>query len=675
MASADKIVGDFIVNVVRSQWDRIRLDRKRSSAGRFLGTLVWQAVGCLLLWLVTSALLHVELAVILWLVFLLLNWVARRVFIVQRWILAYRLTLADDALKYPGHRAAWKFWRAEVNHRKELRKQFHAACLRLGITGAMKQTPTLHEMTTESNGDITAVVHPGPMAAKGGVREIRAQRDDIAAICGCAGGVSVKPFGASSGNQAASARMTFHWEKRDWPSLPIQQLPTTPVGRISLGNDRELRPASIPLGRSTLLVAMTGMGKSKTMWTILVGIEQKVRSVLYAVDPKGGQEMSKIAKLVGQTVGRRQYAAYGNDSEAEAYRVIVAAEQAMKRQQRAMAAKDIAEWDESLADEFPLIVLVIDEMMEFLGKISAANKPGKAAEAALISMLSQGRAAGMMVIMSSQVSDKEVLGNNRTLIFTRVVLGTESPIQTGMAFGNMQAEQEGALCSEINEPGIAYIREQGTRGYREIRICHVEKDDIDDIAVTGMPANMGDDGTDKVEAWRPHWNYRYFTSRTALIDGVQVAPGQLAYTGETNNVDRRHAEHVRDFQSGKRDQWMQWVDPNQRPLITYAPSEKHAKAVESFEIANYHPIGNIMENQRSPWFRQPPVTIPMVRPDWRKKTRAERRAERKQHNGANPIAAVPHRPAPVAYLTPRKPKPQDGYRPGRTQPALIEESA
>lgn len=536
------------------------------------------------------------------------------------WLHRHRLLLAGESLPFPGRRKAMEFRRRERKRMKETRRQFAAICHAHGLTNAAGMTPTLRNLRSLVDGSLTCEIYPGSMAIKGGVPKFQKLRDDIAASCGAVGGLRIKPFGVGGVETSApsAARLTFFFEAQTWPTLPIQQLAPAPVGKVTLGNDQDLKPAFMPLIGHLLLVAMTGKGKSKAIWTLLIGICLKVKVRLFVVDPKGGQEMGKIKRALNRGwIGNRLVEDYASDSTTGAYRVIMAAEKAMMEQQAALTDAGISEWKEEHADEFPMIVLAMDELLTFLQKLGTAttNKPGKAALDALINLLSQGRAAGVKLIMASQASDKEILGNVRTLIPVRLALGTENPTQTGMAFGDMSAEDyQDTPCSQIDEPGLANIKIEGIRGYRLVRVALVDDIDIDDFVETGFPANMGGEASGtEAEEWRPQWIYHYPIRENCVIDGIYYPPFQLVYEGVTNSPADRHRQHVEAYLKGDpKHSWMAYVDLDARPIIQYAgESRTRAEEGETFVIERYAPVGNIRDNGGSPWFGQGAAGVPV----------------------------------------------------------------
>lgn len=571
-------------------------------ARKFLGRhkiTVGVVVGVFVASLISAYQFHWPMGVVLLLAILAVP--AKRMVHTQIWIKGYRRSRAKESLGYPGRSEALTFRKTMARRRKELVEQWAAACSSYDLVNSIKMTPGLNELGYDVRGNFTAVIRPGKMAIKGGVGKFQAHASLIAEIVHCEQ-ITVRPFG-DKGN----ARVTFYYDRPLKDLLPIQQLPESAEDEISLGRDIEGSLAAIAMGLSVLIIGMTGMGKSNALWTILVSLQTKVHTMLYMADPKGGQELGAWRQWVGKVLGRMQVMAWERDIGSEAKntgnraaavtgisKMILAVEAAMK--DRAKQLADLGgnrKWTPAMSETYPLIVLVVDEALELMVKMSTPVRN------ALMTILSQGRANGVQVILLSQLAEKEVLDKNRTLTRIKVVFGTDDPIQTGMAFGDMQAEANGALCSQIDEPGIAYIKEEGVRGYKQIRVAYVSDDDVDQMMLTGLPADMGKDVT-QAEAWQPTWNYRYFTR-----------DGELLYTGITNDCVARDKQHWADFKNGDRKHaWMQYVDTSRPPLRTWAPSKIKAKEIETIEIRCYGPLGNWMENHDNPYRGMAPAGVP-----------------------------------------------------------------
>jgi predicted GIY-YIG superfamily endonuclease len=299
---------------------------------------------------------------------------------------------------------------------------------------------------------------------------------------------------------------------------------------------------------------------------------------VYVLDPKGGQELGDFEPAVGKTIGRMTVKDWGTMDDGGAKRIIDSVHAEMKRRQAELRGQ--RKWSQAMADEYPLILFPIDEALELMLKID------KDSLTKLLTILSQGRAAGVKVILLSQAAQKSILDMTRTLIAERLALYLEGPTDTGMVFGRMDAENEGARCSEITSPGIGYARMEGQRGYQMFRSYLVEDDDIAATMAKGQPNGMG---LGKVEPTELYCVYYYRTSDR-----------QLLYIGITNDWDRRDAEHKADFLKGDpKHYWYQYVDPT-KSVVRGADNKAQAKAEETREIKKWKPPGNRAENADNP---------------------------------------------------------------------------
>jgi DNA segregation ATPase FtsK/SpoIIIE-like protein len=127
----------------------------------------------------------------------------------------------------------------------------------------------------------------------------------------------------------------------------------------------------------------------------------------------------------------------------------------------------------------PLIVLVIDEMAS-LTSDCPNKKIRDRIPAGLSLILSQGRAAGFLVIGALQDPLKEILPF-RDLFTTRIALRLTEDEQVDMVLGD-GARDRGALCDLISPdlPGVAYMRLENHPDPVRVRLAWVTDQDIAD---------------------------------------------------------------------------------------------------------------------------------------------------------------------------------------------------
>jgi S-DNA-T family DNA segregation ATPase FtsK/SpoIIIE len=120
----------------------------------------------------------------------------------------------------------------------------------------------------------------------------------------------------------------------------------------------------------------------------------------------------------------------------------------------------------------PLIVLVVDELAA-LTAWTIDREAKRRIGAALGLLLSQGRAAGVVVLGAVQDPRKEVL-TVRDLFPTRIALRLSEADQVNLVLGP-GARNRGALCDQIPDtlPGIGYVALDGIAEPVRVRFSHI----------------------------------------------------------------------------------------------------------------------------------------------------------------------------------------------------------
>lgn len=550
------------------------------------------AAGFLFAWL------NVSLVWWLWLLMPALLWVFRLQAGVWVWMETRRRLLAKHATACP---PLLQLLREYYQHQRRVayvRRQWESFCGENHLTGFGKAVPWLYSVKPNVDLDLVAHIKPGDLGVKGGMAPFRKAASDIAVACKCPGGVRFRETSIGAGT------VTFMWSNLLERELPIASMPQGPYDRIAYGITDGGDVMSIKMALSAYIVGMTESGKSKVLRALLVDLKRKnIQTHIYAIDPKR-QELSKFAPLVHQSRGSLHFKGYTKSVDGAA-RMVADLVEVMHKRQDAMTEAGFDEWEEKLADRWPLIVVPIDEVLELMMTWKADAKTKSDPKGDLNTILSQCRAAGMMVLILSQVAHKEVLGLSRSLVPQRVVLKMESPLETGMAFGDSNAEDKGAKCSEIHEPGMGYQWSSDQRGYAPFRSALCVGADWDRVlAGDELPAGMLEKDRAVAEAYL---NYRFYTSDR-----------QPLRTGITNNFERRYAEYRRDYEreaaeiaAGVLDPdealhwWVPFHDPAQT-VITEAKDKAEAKKIESALISQGVWRGNHQENMRSELRNIPP---------------------------------------------------------------------
>jgi hypothetical protein len=558
-----------------------------------------------------------------------------------------RILLAKHSLPAPG---PLEMWRRRSEERKKMRyvtKQWNAFCTANGIVGTGKIVPKLHQFAATVNGDLTAVISPGAIGVKGAagmtaVERIRSLGPNIAETCGCPGGVLVRPTGIGN------ATLTFLWADPLGRLLPIANMPTAPDDQIAFGvTSRGV--ASIPMSMHALMGGMSGYGKSSWMHALLADLNRKgIKYVVNMIDPKGGAEFKAMRPHVGTWGGNRFVQSYCKTGDEESIKVLGSVVDALKERQNVFEGR---KWTPADADQYPLQLLMIDECLEVFEtwgdyKPDAKTAKGKPMNDFVKVLLSQGRAAGFMVIALTQTAEVNALGSGvRRMFPKRYALATDNATGTAMILGD-NAEAEGARCSKIKIPGRGFGQTEGVRGYEEFQVGYCEDDDIERIAAGLVPEGM-DDGA-KGEVNRSTAVYRFFN-----------VVGELLYVGKTVDVAARFGQHAASKA------WWGEVDMA-RTLVTWHPSEPAALRVEEHEIKTRLPRYNKQHNGANPLARayvKPEPTEPgpslmrLVLPERRKPQPWEFRpvrVSRKRNRKPLPVASTTPREAPAAYTAAAK---------------------
>jgi S-DNA-T family DNA segregation ATPase FtsK/SpoIIIE len=265
------------------------------------------------------------------------------------------------------------------------------------------------------------------------------------------------------------------------PPRPIPRLDQVDLRRIPVGLQEDERPFTVALAGSHLLViGATGSGKGSVIWNILQGLGPTVPAGLvrlWILDPKLGMEL-----------GRTEDAAYAyaDDTPAAMVELLEDANVELDHQARQLKARRIRRHVPSV--EFPLNVVVIDEMIDitkFKGDL------GKRADAGIGGLLRKGRGVGFSVVAAGQDPRVNAVPH-RDGFPTRIALRLAKADQVDLVLGE-GAWDAGAHCETIPGPllgsdGTGYALEDGHK-----------------LPVRFRAGWMGDHDTDAlVDYWTPH---------------------------------------------------------------------------------------------------------------------------------------------------------------------------
>jgi S-DNA-T family DNA segregation ATPase FtsK/SpoIIIE len=127
------------------------------------------------------------------------------------------------------------------------------------------------------------------------------------------------------------------------------------------------------------------------------------------------------------------------------------------------------------------VLLIVDELADVIA-YQPDNGLRKRANAALQSILSQGRAAGVCVLGQLQDPRKQII-DFRHLFPVKIAMRLDEPEQVDMVLGE-GVRQRGANAHEISEdtPGVAWVKLDGRRDPDRARAFHTTDVDLDDLS-------------------------------------------------------------------------------------------------------------------------------------------------------------------------------------------------
>jgi S-DNA-T family DNA segregation ATPase FtsK/SpoIIIE len=234
-------------------------------------------------------------------------------------------------------------------------------------------------------------------------------------------------------------------------------------------------------GLHVLIVGATGAGKASVIWAIIAGLVPSIRAGLvnlWVIDPKGGVELAP---------GRHLYTrfAHGDATTDGGYENSLAQllEDAVAiMRERLDRMRGITRSHTPTVDE-PLVVLITDELAA-LTAWPNDRTARRRIDSALSLLLSQGRAAGVVVVGAVQDPRKDVIPQ-RDLFPIRIALRLNEPEHVSLSLGQ-GARNRGACCDLIPDtmPGVGYVQVDGIAEPIRVRFAfHTDSD----IAQLGDP--------------------------------------------------------------------------------------------------------------------------------------------------------------------------------------------
>lgn len=380
-------------------------------------------------------------------------------------------------------------------------------------------------------------------------------------------------------------------------------LPSAPKGCIPYGLSEDGSPVFFRLLNDRgecvftplLIVGATRSGKSSSLWAQLLGfIAAGVPVRLWVADPKGGMELPALEDALNRRAGTDLFkvVAYA-DTEDEVTAMVERMAEEMNA--RMLANKGKRKRAHAPTVDEPFNLLIIDELL-LCDDLMKAGKRGPLGRIQLA-----GAAAGFSVIACTQLSRAQDLNAQiRDLFARRMVFRVVSreAVETALGSGNGWSEKAPAhrIKDRAEEKGVGYVVDMegltssSTEAIR-FRSVLIEDEATNYIAEGEMPPGTERFARDDVDGRQfRHAVYRFYDQAMALL-----------YVGETNDVDRRWAQHRR-----ARPWWPEVVeDPDHMHVEWYfgataREAETKAKAAESKAIRTEKPRYNKAENRDNP---------------------------------------------------------------------------
>jgi S-DNA-T family DNA segregation ATPase FtsK/SpoIIIE len=304
----------------------------------------------------------------------------------------------------------------------------------------------------------------------------------------CAANYAAQADGLANSFGARSCRVRVDRPRRIWldlihtdplaqsiavPSLPgpgaVVDLTRVVVGRTETGYMWVLRL----IDRHILVAGVSDAGKSSVMWAVLRALAPAIRAGLvqvFGIDPKGGMELGRAPGLFHELI-----CANG----AEAVELLEKVATLTRQRAETLRRQRSRKWTPNCGQ--PFVLLIVDELAEVIA-YQPDNGLRKRANAALQSILSQGRAPGVCVLGQIQDPRKDII-DFRHLFPIKIAMRLDEPTQVDMVLGD-GVRQRGAAAHEISEdtPGVAWAKLDSRRDPDRVRAFHTTDADLDELS-------------------------------------------------------------------------------------------------------------------------------------------------------------------------------------------------
>jgi S-DNA-T family DNA segregation ATPase FtsK/SpoIIIE len=249
--------------------------------------------------------------------------------------------------------------------------------------------------------------------------------------------------------------------------------------RVAVGEDGTWHPIRF-LGTHVLVAGATGSGKSNVAhaftWAMAPALARGLVS-LWCVDPKGGMEFGPGRAMFDRFAAGEEQA--DGTSYETGFADLLEDAVAVMRARQAVLAESGTRLHIPTVQE-PLIVVLVDELASLTAYVTDRAVKNRIASALKL-LLSQGRAAGVVVVALMQDPGKDVIPF-RGLFPTRICLRVAEAVEVDMVLG-AGSHARGALCENIpaSQPGVGYVAVDGVADPIRVRFPHITDQHINHL--------------------------------------------------------------------------------------------------------------------------------------------------------------------------------------------------
>lgn len=516
-------------------------------------------------------------------------------------------------------------------------RQWRRLCEREKWFERRNEKPLRLRVRATPAGDLTGLCAPGGVALRKADIEASALR--LRDTIGCRE-VAVRDH--PNPKKVGSLVISFFYTDPLGRTLTIQDLPMPPEperlpdGRmlqrfVVYGVREDGKPAIHDTELSMLVVGMPGMGKSSLAWTELCHhIREDIWTWVFAGDLKGGMEMGALRRTKDRQFPNHKNSPVVSPSKkdgggqpdgevdnpkflvrgytrtvTETDDMLAGLVTVLEHRQRYMDDHGLRKHVPTAAA--PKIIVILDEFLMLKAQCLAG------ATSDLGVLLTQGRAAGIVIIGLAQTGHASELGVIRNFFPIRRVFAMPTPTATQTAIGGTEADT-GAFCSklsEVRDRGICYAISEGARRAQRERVAFVS-----DKPYPGEPEDGDSDLTLIARGLLPRgirtakdepkrWCTYQFWGYEDKVTGGRT----FIYVGKVDDrkrLERRMQEHRRVDA-----EWWHLVDESTLVVLDHATKREMLDAEQKM-IKELKPTHNVHGQRNNPGQRRARRTAAQV---------------------------------------------------------------